>query len=68
MGNSLPRGPTKAPPPPSRGCPQLLNIADECVGLRGGGDPEEALEREHGPIFSDEIHLEDGEQDGPVSP
>lgn len=29
---------------------------------------EEALERDHGPILSDEIHLEDGEQDGPIVP
>ena len=57
-----------APPPLSRGFPQLLNVASEHAGLRGSGDPEEALKRDHGPILSDEIHLKDGEQDGCVVP
>lgn len=60
--------PCGVPPPQSRGCPQLLNVANEHGSLRGGGDPEVALERDHNPILSDEIHLKDGEQDVPVAP
>lgn len=67
-GTDCPEALSGSSQPLSRGCPQLLNVANEHVGLCGGGDPEEALERGYGPILRDEIHLEDGEHDGPIAP
>lgn len=55
-------------PRPHPGLPQLLNVANEHVSLRGGGGLEEARIRGHDPILGDEVHLEEGEDDGPVAP